>query len=171
MLTGAIVGFPFGAILLHIPIMNRLSIVLGAICMTVLLLGRRIRTLGMLIWLVLSYATAAMLIPMFQAVKKFDWLWTWDLVLFIGLMVALVSLVFSALIWMFLHIVFGAPVIRDDFTCPTCQYSLIGNISGVCPECGTQVSLKNEQKMSARFVEQDESLRQECNNGERSSTY
>ena len=24
--------------------------------------------------------------------------------------------------------------------CPTCQYNLTGNVSGICPECGTEVA-------------------------------
>ena len=26
-----------------------------------------------------------------------------------------------------------------DYYCPTCGYNLTGNVSGVCPECGTEV--------------------------------
>jgi len=31
---------------------------------------------------------------------------------------------------------------RDQFTCTCCNYNLTGNISGVCPECGTAVAGK-----------------------------
>ena len=31
--------------------------------------------------------------------------------------------------------------VRPTSTCPTCGYDLTGNTSGVCPECGTKISL------------------------------
>jgi hypothetical protein len=34
---------------------------------------------------------------------------------------------------------------REDFSrCPSCGYNLTGNVSGVCPECGTPISKKAE---------------------------
>ena len=35
-------------------------------------------------------------------------------------------------------------------TCHSCGYSLTGNVSGVCPECGTPVSVVGDPSHSAR---------------------
>ncbi len=37
--------------------------------------------------------------------------------------------------------------------CKTCKYDLTGNVSGVCPECGTAISLRVNQDQARTEVE------------------
>ena len=34
---------------------------------------------------------------------------------------------------------FVTVVMQDDNSCALCGYNLTGNVSGVCPECGTSI--------------------------------
>ena len=39
------------------------------------------------------------------------------------------------------------PVFTGQLACEKCQYDLAGNVSGVCPECGTPISVVNQQRI------------------------
>lgn len=39
------------------------------------------------------------------------------------------------------------PVFTGQLACENCQYDLAGNVSGVCPECGTPISDVNQQRI------------------------
>ncbi len=41
-----------------------------------------------------------------------------------------------SLSWRVCRAIWGAPVYQDGTLCSHCAYSLVGNQSGVCPECG-----------------------------------
>jgi hypothetical protein len=36
----------------------------------------------------------------------------------------------------------GAVIVHDEPICPRCEYSLRGNTTGICPECGHAYTLK-----------------------------
>ena len=55
------------------------------------------------------------------------------------IMICVTNLLGSLVIWFIVKIVRGTPVV-DESRCANCGYSLLGNISGTCPECGTQVT-------------------------------
>jgi hypothetical protein len=40
-------------------------------------------------------------------------------------------------IWGLCRLIRGEVLIQDGTLCPECGYSLVGNVSGVCPECGS----------------------------------
>lgn len=48
-------------------------------------------------------------------------------------------------------IVRGKPRQRDGL-CARCSYDLTGNVSGVCPECGTPVATQTESRPSSRRI-------------------
>jgi hypothetical protein len=48
------------------------------------------------------------------------------------------SLVGSLVAWLVCRLVKGRVVIQDGTLCPKCGYSLAGNISRICPECGRE---------------------------------
>jgi hypothetical protein len=55
-----------------------------------------------------------------------------------------ISLAWSFVITSMLPTIFAARRMRRKFGpqaghCPTCSYDLTGNVSGICPECGTPV--------------------------------
>jgi hypothetical protein len=58
-----------------------------------------------------------------------------------------------ALVILALHIVGRRDSLKRRFasitTCRSCGYSLIGNLSGRCPECGTSVQAHSAQPMPA----------------------
>lgn len=39
------------------------------------------------------------------------------------------------------------PVFTGQLACENCQYDLAGNVSGVCPECGTPISVLNQKRI------------------------
>lgn len=43
-------------------------------------------------------------------------------------------------------------LIRQEELCPVCSYSLVGNTSGICPECGTSVAAAPAMPRTARLV-------------------
>jgi hypothetical protein len=45
-------------------------------------------------------------------------------------------------IWVGVRLLRGPIVLQDGSICPVCAYSLIGNVSGICPECGTAIRTK-----------------------------
>ena len=47
------------------------------------------------------------------------------------------------LIWGAWRLVRGKPLVQDGTICERCGYSLIGNVSGRCPECGTPHARRN----------------------------
>ena len=42
-------------------------------------------------------------------------------------------------VWGLCRLIRGKVLVQDGTLCPKCAYSLIGNVSGVCPECGAPV--------------------------------
>ena len=41
--------------------------------------------------------------------------------------------------WAICRLVRGKPLINDGSLCAHCGYNLTGNVSGICPECGTKI--------------------------------
>lgn len=40
------------------------------------------------------------------------------------------------------------PVFTGQLACERCQYNLTGNVSGMCPECGTVISQQNRRRLA-----------------------
>lgn len=59
----------------------------------------------------------------------------------IGLPIWLAALITAILPAMYLHLTFRRRRSTVINPCPSCGYSLFGNISGVCPECGSKVNV------------------------------
>jgi hypothetical protein len=51
------------------------------------------------------------------------------------------ALILTALTWAICYAVRGRVIVELDYLCPKCRYSLIGNTSGSCPECGHAYTL------------------------------
>jgi hypothetical protein len=43
----------------------------------------------------------------------------------------------SEVIWILLRMIRGTPIVVEPI-CPACSYNLTGNVTGICPECGTK---------------------------------
>lgn len=44
--------------------------------------------------------------------------------------------------WLLCRLIRGGVVVQDGLTCPECLYSLRGNTTGICPECGHAYTLE-----------------------------
>jgi hypothetical protein len=49
---------------------------------------------------------------------------------------------FAAFVWLLCRLVRGRVIVEQDFACPKCDYSLRGNTTGICPECGHAYTLR-----------------------------
>lgn len=53
--------------------------------------------------------------------------------------IVVVCVGFTMAIWGLCRLIRGKVLVQDGTLCPQCAYSIIGNVSGVCPECGSAV--------------------------------
>lgn len=53
--------------------------------------------------------------------------------------------------WLGIRWLRGPVIIQDGTLCDMCAYSLIGNVSGTCPECGSQIPSLDRQEYQNDF--------------------
>ncbi len=152
-------GLPVGTTLLEIPGPGRLAINIGTVSVATYLVGYRIKTRVTLVWFVLAYSGAAMVIPMFKLTVRPDWLLSRGMVFYVGIGIAMISVLTCILVWELLRVARGVPILKEPFVCLVCSYSLIGNTSGVCPECGSPIPFEGLQMEPAQFFETAAALR------------
>lgn len=51
-----------------------------------------------------------------------------------------ISLAAGLIVWSLCRFFRGRVLVRDGTLCEECGYNLTGNVSGICPECGTKLS-------------------------------
>lgn len=64
----------------------------------------------------------------------------------------------AGIVWALRRGIRGAVLIQDGATCPACGYCLLGNTTGICPECGHQYSpdeMSVRARRLARFARSD----------------
>jgi len=127
----------------------------------VLLIGSRIKKWHEVILFQIVYLVGLILTPVIKKVvlgyslyvlQRFDYS-------MVGLIAGSCLLV-STIIWILLRVVRGTPVVIE-VACPNCTYSLIGNTSGVCPECGTSVPFERLGVTERQFFEMTSQLCEE----------
>ena len=114
----------------------------AAICtgpLVVLLLGSRMKWYAVALFAAVHLATLV-LARLSQEALRFGVVYAFHGVDYdmIGI-VSGVCILGSEVIWILLRMIRGAPVVVEP-TCSSCSYNLTSNVSGVCPECGTNVS-------------------------------
>lgn len=140
------------------------------ISLTMLLIGRRIRRRVHVFLLATTYTTFATLLPGLYALLNppqqkgslMIGMPPWEALIIIGtLLLWGATFVFSVLacwaIWTCTRSVHrSAPI--ELFRCSSCSYSLLGNATGVCLECGTRVPFEFSGLRAAEFYELSERL-------------
>jgi hypothetical protein len=79
------------------------------------------------VWLASSYLEPYYFMP---GNRPLGWWFSW----------ALVAPIIGAIAWINASLISCILKPRDPNVCPHCTYNLTGNISGVCPECGTKIA-------------------------------
>lgn len=136
----ALLGFPGGcSFIANYPSRHVGLYLLPLACIPVAVIGARIRSVWHTVLFALAYALADTALPLIRGLLRPDWFWNAGTAALFGAFHFVVNAVLCATVWWF---VWGRPrkmKTRRRFLCDNCSYNLIGNTSGVCPECGTPI--------------------------------
>ena len=134
------------------------SFVVG-ICATTLCVESRIRR-----WYIAASFVAALNAPFMMIAfgagltGKDGWLFERWFLIKISLLMLAISMMFSLTAWAVARRVRGVIVVPDASRCAICGYSLIGNCTGICSECGTPIPLELMGMTLKEFYELSDKL-------------
>jgi len=135
----ALLGFPGGYSFVEMYPSRSLLYLLPLACIPVAVIGARIRSLLHTVLFALAYSLGDTVLPFVEGLLRPDCFWNATGASVLGAFLFVANAFLCATVWWF---IWGRPrkmKAKRRFLCDNCSYSLIGNTSGVCPECGTPI--------------------------------
>jgi hypothetical protein len=113
-------------------------------CIMVAIIGARISSVRQTLLIAAAYSLGTTTFPMIEALLRPGPFWNPGAAGVLGAVHFSINGTLCAGVWWFL---WGRPRklnARRRFLCDNCSYNLVGNTSGVCPECGTPIAFADK---------------------------